>query len=168
MSDFQDPTATEKPARNPRKVIKREGAVTNDSEVRRADKAHANRKRPERVPMGALRAYVDYPEHLKDPDFFYYFVADVGGNIELRKAAGYDFVYNEDGSKYIRTGKDGVDMVLMRQPMEYRNEDLLLKREQSSAIVRAEQKLQPGEYLPEGRTSKMQKDSDFIDPMLPG
>ena len=125
--------------------------------------AHSPRGR-ERIPMG-VGYNISYPEHKKDPNFFYYFVADQGGNVDRRIDAGFDFVI-EDGKKYIRRGKDGIDMVLMKQPMEFRNEDLELKRDTSSAIVKAEQTLQEGEYIPDGRGSKVQKDSE-LDPMQP-
>ena len=127
--------------------------------------AHSPVGKRERIPMG-VGYNVSYPEHKKDANFFYYFVADQGGNVDRRIEAGFDFVLNDDKSKYIRKGKDGIDMILMRQPMEYRLEDLELKRNDSSAIVKAEQTLQEGEYIPDGRTSKVQKDSE-LDPMQP-
>ena len=133
------------------------------SVVGREENAHTPEGRG-RVPMG-VGYNIEYPEDLKDPNFFYYFAADRGSNLRKREKAGFAFV-KLDGKKYIECGRDGVDMYLMRQPMKYRLEDLELKRNDSSAIVKAEQTLQEGEYIPDGRTSKVQKDSE-LDPMQP-
>ena len=133
-----------------------------NAEVSRADSAHANPKRP-RIPMGVGLNF-EYPEHKKDPDYFYYGVSQE--NVDRRMDAGFEFVLNDDGSKFQRKGRDGSIMYCMRQHMDYRNEDLQLKSEMRSATMKAEQKLLAGEYLPEGRTSKVQRDTDLIDPLL--
>ena len=125
--------------------------------------AHSPRGR-ERIPMG-VGYNISYPEHKKDPNFFYYFVADQGGNVDRRIDAGFDFVI-EDGKKYIRRGKDGIDMICMRQPMKYRLEDLELKRDESSTIVKAQQVLEEGQHIPADRKQALQKDSE-LDPMQP-
>jgi hypothetical protein len=158
LNEQEKPKAKKKPGPKPK------ASKESTTEAGRSAAAHSPQGRA-RIPMGTGFT-ISYPEHLKDPDFFYYFVADDGGKVNRRIDAGFDHVLNDDGTKYIRRGNDGIDMVLMRQPMIYRNEDIELKRSESSAIVKAEQALRPGEYIPEDRTSKVQKD-DQLDPMMP-
>jgi len=157
MNDLQP---IEAPKRGRRPTIKGESV----NEISREDVAH-NPKNRGRIPMSGDRQYITFPEHRKDKNYHYRMCADDGANIEMRIDAGYEFVLNEDGSKYTRRGRDGVMFYAMRQPIEFRNEDLELKRKQNSATLLGEQKLKAGEYIPDGRTSIVQRDSDLIDPM---
>lgn len=128
--------------------------------ISRAEKAHL----PVRRKALGVGYNVEYPEHLKDKNYYYYFAADQGGNIQRRLDAGYEFVVNEDGKKVERNGKDGVTLFLLRQPMEYREEDLALQRQENYDIVKAEQSLSQGEYIPGDRKNVIQRD-DMLDPL---
>jgi hypothetical protein len=126
----------------------------------RAEKAH---KPARRTPMG-VSYKVSYPDHLKDHNFFYYFVADQGGKVQQRLDAGYEFVKDEAGNKVIRHSSDGVNLILMRQPMEYREEDLAIKRDMNYSQIKAEQSVEEGFYKPGDRKNVIQRD-DMLDPL---
>lgn len=164
MSDF-DPIDQneESPARGRKPKLKAgQGTVEN---VSRANEAHKREMPTRQMKAGGMSLYIDFPEHTKDEkEFFYYAVADTGGNVAKRKALGFEFALADDtGEKCSRVGSDGITMVLMRQPMVFRNEDLDLKRQAASAKVVSEQNLGDGQYIPDNRKNVIQRDAD-LDP----
>jgi len=160
MSDFEP---VEGKTRGRKPMLKAGvGTVENES---RAVEAHKREMPTRQRKAGGMNLYIDYPEHTKDNEnFFYYAVADEGGNVAMRKSLGFEFALADDsGEKCVRVGRDGISMILMRQPMIFRNEDLQLKREAASAKVISEQNIGDGQYIPDGRKNVLQRDAD-LDP----
>jgi len=80
-----------------------------------------------RIPMHASTQQ-DIPDEARDPDFKFRWCADYNkGKIERYLAAGWQFVKDSDGNNYTRPGEH--QMVLMRLPMEFWEEDQLAKRQ---------------------------------------
>ena len=99
---------------------------------------HLNREaRPARVPMSGRRLRMEIPESMKEPGYFYYWFNDNNDDIQRAIAAGYEHVSRtgasvggrdvdsatSDGIMSMSVGK-GVTAYLMRQPMEFREEDV--------------------------------------------
>ena len=112
--------------------------------------------KPRRVPMSAGSAADNVPDEAKDPNFYFRWCADYDkGKIQRYQAAGYEFVLDKDGNRIKRPSGDS--LYLMRQPMEYREQDLLAKR---NKIVETNRKLQKDhsvkkkgsvpDYIPKG------------------
>lgn len=96
----------------------------------------------------------------KDPGYFYYWQKDVGDNLERMLLAGYEFVTRRQAgrelppeltNKDIYGGKESLDdrlsvfggrdefgreyrLFLMRQPLEYHEEDEALARRRADAV----------------------------------
>ena len=83
----------------------------------------------------------------------------------VRRGCQADAAYFEkvkvDGVVVMRKGP--VDMYLMRLPVEYRNEDLALKKQAVKGKMLEEQKLGKDEYIPDDRAAAIQKEE--IDPL---
>lgn len=112
---------------------------TNKNQGTRSDTAHTPKNRPERKPFN-LGASLTVPPWVADKygengkNFFYYFFVDK--NVEAAVAAYYEFAVDESGAKVVHPAKDGeAKMTLMLLPMEYREEDLRLKRDRNQAII---------------------------------
>ena len=103
----------------------------------RPRKIEVQEKRPTRVPISGDRLKMEVPEEAKDPNYFYYWFNDVNNDVYHAKRAGYVHVQKEE-LPYTEFGVDtsesessivsmrvgrGVTAFLMKQPMEYRNED---------------------------------------------
>ncbi len=120
------------------------------------------RKKTERVPISGRNDPLAVDG--KDPNFYYRWVYDQsekGTSILKYQRAGYDFATKDEGlvigaaSVYINdhvgshirvpAGKDGGNMYLMKQPREYRDEDLAAKK---GVVNDTEQRLR--EVKPEG------------------
>jgi hypothetical protein len=84
---------------------------------------------------------MNYSEEAKDPNYYYYWFNDVNDDIHRAKLAGFEHVKAEShevGGRGVDSSKtdtsiismpvgQGVTAYLMRQPMEYRNEDLAIR-----------------------------------------
>lgn len=111
--------------------------------------------RPPRVTAGIYSKLDHYKA--KDPNYYYYWVADKPGKIQQKKAAYYEHVMDNGVAVEMKTSP--YDLYLMRLPIEYRQEDEKLKAERVSATIQKKQELSPGEYLPDGRHHAIQKDN---------
>lgn len=102
--------------------------------------SRAETGRPKRIPISGSRLRMNVPEEVKDPNFFYYWFNDVNNDIYRAKQAGYvhvlqsevgnsigekdvDSAQSESSVVSMRVGQ-GVTAYLMKQPMEYRKEDM--------------------------------------------
>lgn len=107
-------------------------------------------KRPKRVPMGVGRNLELYTDGARDENFYYHWIAehpDRGGRLEQAKQAGYEHVTNAEGNQITRRSGNGM-MYYMRLPMEYRQEDLALRRKRSEAQMAEQTRLGKNEYAP--------------------
>jgi len=82
--------------------------------------------RPERMAFGAnSKLAVYFP--LDRENFFHYYFTET--NVPPAKAAYYDFVKNPATGDNHKVQDKGETLYLMRLPMEYREQDLLARRE---------------------------------------
>ena len=121
-------------------------------------RAKNTRRKAERVPISGQNDPLEV--NGKDPDFYYRWVLDKsekGTNILKHERAGYVFAEKSEGliigsssvyvndhvGSFIRVpaGKSGENMYLMKQPMEYREEDLGAK---ATTVNATEERLQAG------------------------
>ena len=123
-----------------------------DIEVSREDVAHSA-KRPARVRMAVGQTLnVDN----KDPNYVYRWFKDNPGRIEQAQAAYWDFV-KKDGTKDTRPSGP-FTMYLMRIEKKYWEEDQLLKQTAIIDTMKKQNKMEEGEYLPDGHHHALQKD----------
>lgn len=116
--------------------------------------------RPTRIPMANAKK-LDFPEHLKEEGFYYRWFKDRNGRITQATAAAYVPVVDEQGNQFTRaSGED--TMYLMKLPIEYRNEDNLLKRDRVAATLGSEDQIAPGEYAPDQRTGRAEGGNSAI------
>jgi hypothetical protein len=94
-------------------------------------------KRPTRVSMSGARKRMHIPEEYKDPNFHYAWINDQNDLVNRAKRAGYEHVKADEmdmmsfdvdsgsgeGLVTINAGA-GITAYLMKQPMEYHEEDL--------------------------------------------
>ncbi len=114
-------------------------------------KKRASRK-SNRIPVGGARSKLSIPDSMKEEGFHYHFVNDEGGNIQEHIDAGYEFVEHPDmvvGEEHVDKGRPTESTVsvhvgqtryssngtayLMRQPLEYYNEDQAEKQRELDA-----------------------------------
>lgn len=162
-------TETPKPAakRKPRRKIKRKSAAKPKAVIERGrtaadvppamqqqaglvagsrEEAAHDPGRPTRIPMGnALK--LEVPESMKEKGFYYRFFQDRGGRINQAKAAHYEIVVDEQGNSFTRQSGPH-QMILMRLPQKYRDEDLALKKKAVQATMDKEAQIGDGEYAP--------------------
>lgn len=118
-------------------------------------------KRPARVPMtNTLK--LQYNHALDRENFFYRWFRSDNGRIEQAKAAYYEHVLDDSGTKVKRAYRAS-EQYLMRMPIEYYNEDQKLKEDSIKGKLRAEQSLAKDEYLPDDRHHAIQ--ADDYDPL---
>jgi len=114
------------------------GNTTVNSETRGRSAKTEVRKRTKRIPMSGSRMRMHIEESDKDPNFHYAWINDQNGMIQRAKAAGYEVcsraefpAWGEatvDSSDGTSTAVEmdvgaGVTAYLMKQPMEYHEED---------------------------------------------
>jgi hypothetical protein len=127
-------------------------------------------RKSNRTPVGGARSKLTVPESIKDEGFHYHWVNDEGGNIRQHLDAGYEFVEDPDievGQESIERGRPTTATVsvevgrtryssngtayLMRQPLEYYNED---QQEKQSELDEVEETMfkansDQGQYVKE-------------------
>lgn len=136
--------------------------VNTEEKPKRGRKPNRPSQRPPRQSMVAGMKLL-YPEHLKDPDYEYRWFADNPGRVGQAEGAYWEHVTHKDGSEVVVRGP--TDMYLMRIPREYFEEDKKLKEQRIVNTMKEENKLGKDEYIPEGRSGAIQKDSDLHDPL---
>lgn len=120
---------------------------------------HLNREaRPTRVPMSGRRIRMEVPESMKEPGYFYYWFNDNSDDIQRAKAAGFEHVTQTDapiggrgvdgasseGVVSMNVGK-GVTAYLMKQPMEFREEDVAARDRHINEVERTIHRTLDGE-----------------------
>lgn len=127
-------------------------------------------RKSNRVPVGGARSKLTIPDGLKEEGFTYRWVNDEGGNVQAHMDAGYEFVEDpniEVGQESIERGRPTSATVsvqvgqtryssngtsyLMRQPLEYYNEDQDEKQQNIDEIERTmfEANTGQGQYVSE-------------------
>lgn len=102
-------------------------------------KASVAAKRPTRIPMSGSRLRMELPEDEKDPAYFYKWIGDnATGQLHRAKQAGFEHVTKDEFPSYgmidvdsasspdsiiSMPGGDKITMYLMKQPIEFYNED---------------------------------------------
>ena len=96
------------------------------------------RKRTKRIPMSGSRMRMHIEESEKDPNFHYAWINDTGGLLQRAQMAGYEHCTRAEFPSWGERGVDssdgtgtvvsqdvgnGVIAYLMKQPMEYYEED---------------------------------------------
>ena len=115
--------------------------------------------RPPRVPMATGLKL----EFGKRPGYVRRLFATKPGRIEQALAAYWEFVLDDTGEKISRPSGE-YRLYLMEIEKRYYDEDQELKNKKNLDIMRKEQKLAEGEYLPEGRHHVIQREDDY-DPL---
>jgi len=125
---------------------------------RREDKAHENKKRPERIPMSAGNK-LHIPESLREDGYFYYWAIDRKGQIEQMEAAWYERVKDERGEDLTIPAGKGEIHYAMKIKKEYHDEDIQKQQQRNiDATAKMAQKLNEDEYVPQGRQSVMERE----------
>ena len=126
-------------------------------------KAHSA-GRPPRVAL-STQFRLSFPEAVDRDVWYYYVFSDHDGNIQSAEGAHYAHVKDSAGNNITRQ-RGPYKQFLMKLPMKYRLEDLKLKDKKIlGSIVKEQQDMEPGEYLPDGRHHVIQKDE--YDPTNP-
>jgi hypothetical protein len=114
-----------------------------------------NGVRPRRVSMAAGKNLDIHGVVLDEENFYYRWFLDSetrGGRIQRAEAAGYEYVTDLEGRKLTRPSGGGT-MFLMKLPMEYRLEDLQLKREKVQRTMEDQTRVGANEYTDGNRDS---------------
>lgn len=77
------------------------------------------------------------PRYLDQKNYAYRFVADIEGRVDRLKEAWWEHVVDENGANISRRSR-GTVMLLMRIPVEYKQEDDRLKMQHYNASIDAE------------------------------
>jgi hypothetical protein len=109
--------------------------------------------RPPRVRMGAGQ---NLQFAGKEEGYYYRWFEDANGRIDKAIEAYYEFV-TENGQKVKRASGPNF-LYLMRIEDKYHQEDMKWKREQNVDTLKKENELGEGEYVPDGKSSPLQKD----------
>ena len=107
--------------------------------------------RPPRVPVGQGLNLDTGGLDLDKESYYYHWVLEMPdrpGGIQKAKAAYYEHVTDASGNIVTRPAGGGFHY-LMRLPVEYRKEDLVLKKNKVLATMDAETRIGPGEYAPD-------------------
>lgn len=107
-------------------------------------------KRPKRIPMRGGSNLGTGGYKLDEKNYYYHWFNEhpsKPGRVQSAEAAYYEFCRDEQGEKISR-GTGGGTIYLMRLPMEYRMEDLALKKIRVERTMQEEAKLAPDEYAP--------------------
>jgi hypothetical protein len=121
-----------------------------------------NGVRKRRVSMSAGKNLDIHGVVLDEENFYYRWFLDSatrGGRIQQAEGAAYEFVTDHEGRKITRPSGGGT-MYLMRLPMEYRLEDLQLKREKVLRTMEDQERVGANEYAPDGRSVSSRTVSD--------
>lgn len=133
--------------------------VSTKDKTPSGNKTSSAKQRPQRVPVSGYRDKLSV--YNKDPGYYYKWVydsAEGGGRILQYKRAGFEFARpdehvvgqdmvfasNADGSVIRNPEPGGGFLYLMRQPMEFREEDLALHHD--TVDLREGQIKEPGAY----------------------
>ena len=124
----------------------------------RTDKAHQNKKRPERIPLSAGNK-LHIPESLKEDGYFYYWAIDRKGQIDQMEAAWYERVKDERGEDLTIPAGKGELHYAMKIKAEYHNQDIAKQQQRNiDATAKMAQKLNEDEYVPQGRENVMERE----------
>lgn len=117
----------------------------------RTDKAHANKDRPDRIPMAA-GGKLHVPESLKKEGHQQYWQVDKNGIIDQMKAAYWEVVKDERGEPYTVPAGNDETLYLMEIEQKYYDEDIKSQQDLNiSTTAKQAQKLGEDEYVPMGR-----------------
>jgi hypothetical protein len=140
---------------------RRPGRPKKDVAPTVVEERRQNRDVPTRVPFGGFTYKLEVAN--KDPNYWYYWFKDRGDNIERALRAGYEFVTRREANRLmpdeltnrdvhggnqsmtddvrVNGGRDefgrDYNLVLMRQPMEFHNEDLAAEQSRTDEVDRA-------------------------------
>lgn len=132
--------------------------MTNQRNKNRAQEAHANDKRPARIPMSAGNK-LHIPDHLKEDGYFYYWALDKKGMIEQMKAAYYEHVKDDRGEELAVPAGNGETHYAMKIPQEYYDEDMARQQKLNiDATAKQAQALGEDEYRPVGREQVIERE----------
>jgi len=110
-------------------------------------------KRPERIRFGA-QSPLTVPFELDEENFHYHFATE--SDVYGMKAAGYEYAKSPgSGENYVARGK-GAPMFLMQLKQEYREEDLLSRRQDviNTMMLPDAGGVRPGEHGVDGEGSQ--------------
>jgi hypothetical protein len=143
-------------------TVKRTPRTPSESSAPVADQAKPTRERVgPRVPFGGFRRRLEVTS--LDPNYYYYWQKNTADNIARMQEAGYEFVSKRDAQRYTpevleetqhRGGNESVydrcerfggtdahgdeyNLVLMRQPMKWHQEDMAEHEARNAAVDQA-------------------------------
>lgn len=112
--------------------------------------------RPPRVTM-SNSVKLTFPEVIFERDKYHYYAfvdhPERPGRIESAKAAYWEHVTNKEGHPITQPAGGGTHY-LMKLPLEYWREDLMLKKKKVARTMASQDKLGPNEYAPDPKTGK--------------
>jgi hypothetical protein len=127
----------------------------------RGEAAHANKKRPARVPMSAGNK-LKIPDHLLKEGYQHYwsiYGPDHPGKLQQMEAAYWEYVLDEEGNKLEQPAGKGNTHVAMRLPMEYYREDMAAQQKRNIDATQSNvQALGDSEYVPKGQSKVVERD----------
>ena len=123
----------------------------------RDDKAHSVAKRPARVPMSAALK-LDYA---KREGFRRSWELDDGSKLDIRVAAWWEFVKDENGNNITRSAGGGKDLYLMEIKEEYYQEDDDKFQAENDQIMRQIEQPSMDEYVPATQKSIIERKVEF-------
>ncbi len=126
-----------------------------DLQQSREDEAHKP-ERPARVSMGATLK-LDFGSLVDDANYHFRVISDRDGRVDQAKQAWYEHVLDATGEKVVRHSGPYTQF-LMKIKKEFWVEDQNLKLNKTISTLKAEQKLAPDEYIPDGNHHVLQKD----------
>lgn len=116
----------------------------------RNTEAHANKKRPARIPLSAGNK-LHVPESLREEGYHYYWAIDRKGEIEQMQAAWYEKVTDERNDAITVPAGNGDTHYLMRIEQKYHDEDITRQQNLNiDATAKQAQSLGDNEYVPNG------------------
>lgn len=129
---------------------------TDQEEVRSRSSSVSKTGRRSRGPVGA-GLKLSFTGYKEDPNYFYYAPTDKPGNLKNFESHGFEYVVDNNGDKVTADGGGGLTHYLMRQPREYREEDLQLADDDVRLNLEAHSKVGKGEYIPGGQTEVLRE-----------
>jgi len=117
----------------------------------REDVAHSS-GRPERISMQNMKK-LEIPPNLMEKGFYHRWFQDRDGRISQARAAYYEHVVDEQGNN-LSCQSGPYTMYAMRLPIQYRDEDLKLKKERVAATLDLEAQIGQMEYAPDPETGR--------------
>lgn len=126
----------------------------------RDNKAHAAKKRPQRIPLGQGSKLSLAEQYTNDKDFHYHLFLDKPGELEGAERAWYDFVKDDQGQNVKMPAGNGQNHYLMKIDKTLYHEDMANQQKLVTDTTR--QKIavnaNAGEYSPEGHKSAITRD----------